>query len=62
MDSWERFDEPLLPAKKSFYIEYYLEDITDKDYTTHAPVVTFSTQDNTKLFQKSRSTFKRAIN
>ena len=33
MDSWERFDEKLLPDKKAFYNELYLEDITDKDYT-----------------------------
>ena len=33
MDSWERFDEPLLPDKKYFFTELYLEDITDKDYT-----------------------------
>ena len=31
MDSWERFDETLLPDKKCFYSELYLEDITDKD-------------------------------
>ena len=62
MDSWERFDKTLLPDKKSFYSEFYLEDITDKDYTTHAPVVTFSSKDNTKLLLKSKSTLKRAIN
>ena len=33
MDSWERFDETLLPDKKAFYSELYLEDIIDKDYT-----------------------------
>ena len=33
MDSWERFDVPLLPDKKYFFTELYLEDITDKDYT-----------------------------
>ena len=38
MDSWERFDETLLPDKKYFYSELYLEDITDKDYT-HAQEV-----------------------
>ena len=38
MDSWERFDETLLPNKKPFYSELYLEDITDKDYT-HAQKV-----------------------
>ena len=32
MDSQERFDETSLPDKKSFYSEFYLEDITDKDY------------------------------
>ena len=32
MDSWERFNETSLPDKKVFYIELYLEDITDKDY------------------------------
>ena len=38
MDSWERFDEKLLPDKKAFYSELYLEDITDKDHT-HAQKV-----------------------
>ena len=38
MDSWKRFDETLLPDKKAFYSELYLEDITDKDYT-HAQKV-----------------------
>ena len=32
MDTWERFDETLLPDKKAFYSELNLEDITDKDY------------------------------
>ena len=31
MDSWERFNETLLPPKKSFYSELNLEDISDKD-------------------------------
>ena len=31
MDSWERFNETLLP-KKTFYNELNLEDITDKGY------------------------------
>ena len=38
MGSCERFNETLLPDKKAFYIELYLEDITDKDYT-HAQKV-----------------------
>ena len=33
MESWERFDEPSLPSKKTFCSEQYLEDITNKDYT-----------------------------
>ena len=32
MDSWERFNETLLPPKESFYSELNLEDISDKDY------------------------------
>ena len=32
MDSWERFNETLLPPKKYFYSELNLEDISDKDY------------------------------
>ena len=32
MDSWERFNEILLPHKEAFYSELNLEDITDKDY------------------------------
>ena len=38
MDSWERFNETLLPDKKVFYSELYLEDITDEDYV-HASKV-----------------------
>ena len=32
MDSWERFNETLLPPKKAFYSKLDLEDISDKDY------------------------------
>ena len=32
MDSWERFNEALLPDKKAFYSELNLEYITDKNY------------------------------
>ena len=32
MDSWEKFDETLLPDKKAFYSELNKEDITDEDY------------------------------
>ena len=32
MDSWEKFNETLLPPKKDFYSELISEDITDKDY------------------------------
>ena len=38
MDSWERFNETLLPLIKDFYRELTLEDITDKDYN-HAQKV-----------------------
>ena len=38
MDSWKKFDNTLLPDKKSFYSESHLEDITDKDYA-HAQKV-----------------------
>ena len=31
MDSWERFDETLLPDKKAFYSSLNMEDITDVD-------------------------------
>ena len=33
MDSCESFDETSLPDKKAFYSEWYLEDITDENYT-----------------------------
>ena len=33
IDSWERFDEKLLPKKESFYSTLNMEDITDVDYT-----------------------------
>ena len=32
MDSWERFNETLLPSKKAFYSKLNLEDISDKGY------------------------------
>ena len=32
MDSWERFDETLLPNNEAFYSELKLEDITGEDY------------------------------
>ena len=32
MDSWEKFHETSLRAKKNFYSELKLEDISDKDY------------------------------
>ena len=32
MDSWERFDQTMLPNKKAFYIELNLEDIIDENY------------------------------
>ena len=31
MDSWERFDEALLPNKEDFYSSLNMEDITDAD-------------------------------
>ena len=38
MDSWERFNETLLPPKKDFQRELTLEDISDKNYS-HAQKV-----------------------
>ena len=32
MDSWERFDETLLPDKEAFYNSLNMEDIMDVDY------------------------------
>ena len=32
MDSWERFHETSWPPKESFYSEFNLENIIDKDY------------------------------
>ena len=32
MDSWNRFNEKILPPKKEFYSELNLQDITDDDY------------------------------
>ena len=32
MDSWEQFNETLLPNKKAFYSKLYPEDIIDEDY------------------------------
>ena len=31
MDSWERFDETLLPGKEAFYSSLNIKDITDVD-------------------------------
>ena len=33
INSWEKFNEMSLPDKKAFYSEFYLEYITDEDYT-----------------------------
>ena len=33
MNSWKKFVKTLLPDKKAFYSELYLEGITDEDYT-----------------------------
>ena len=38
MDSWEKFNETTLPAKKDFYSNFNLENISDQDYT-HAQKV-----------------------
>ena len=38
MDSWEEFDETILPPKKDFYSKLNLEDTTDKD-NNHAQKV-----------------------
>ena len=32
MDSWERFNETSLPAKKAFYSNLAMEDFTDASY------------------------------
>ena len=32
IDSWERFDENIIPPKEAFYSKLNLENITDKDY------------------------------
>ena len=32
MDSWEKFHETALPAKKDFYSNLNLENISDEDY------------------------------
>ena len=32
MDSWEKFNETVLPPKKDFYSELNLEGISDEDY------------------------------
>ena len=38
MESWERFDETILPNKKAFYSELKIKDITHKNYV-HAQKV-----------------------
>ena len=32
MDSWERFNEIIVPNKNAFYSKINLQDITDEDY------------------------------
>ena len=32
MNSWEKFNETVLPPKKAFYSNLYLEDISNEDY------------------------------
>ena len=32
MDSWEEFNESILPPKEAFYSNLNLEDISDEDY------------------------------
>ena len=46
MDSWERFNETIVPPKKEFYNNLNLEDISEKDYI-HAQKVckTFKIKD-----------------
>ena len=38
MDSWEEFNESILPPKEAFYSNLNLEDISDEDYV-HAQKV-----------------------
>ena len=38
MDSWEKFDENILPPKEAFYNKLNLEDINNEDYA-HAQKV-----------------------
>ena len=38
MDSWEKFNETVLPPKKAFYSNLSIEDISDEDYA-HAQKV-----------------------
>ena len=47
IDSWERFDETLLPDKGAFYSSLNMEDITDV-YLRHAKRV-FKSFNNTNL-------------
>ena len=32
MDSWEKFNEAVIPSKEAFYSKLNLEDITNEDY------------------------------
>ena len=47
MDSWERFNETLLPDKETFYTNLNMEDIIDVNYV-HAKIV-FKTLINKNL-------------
>ena len=50
MDSWERFNETLLPDKESFYSNLNMENITDIDYK-HAK----------NVFKKLKNVFKNVF-
>ena len=58
MNSWERFDEKLLPKKRNFYIDLNMEDITDVNYRHAKRVFNFFSNKNVDKYHDSKYMFK----
>ena len=54
MNSWERFDEKLLPKKRNFYIDLNMEDITDVNYRHAKRVFNFFSNKNVDKYHDSK--------
>ena len=52
IDSWERFDETLLPDKEVFYSSLNVEDITDVSYRHARRVLKYFNNKNLRDYSK----------